>query len=482
MSNQSFIHTFKTNGGNYIYDVNTNTILRIDNDLFGFITNNNKSYVSDSNKSKLHILKSDGYLSSKRIHSIEHESSAFIRSLLDTKLSTLVLQVTKRCNLRCSYCVFSGNYEDRSHVDSDMTFELAKKSIDFFLDRSSESSKINFSFYGGEPLLNIKLIQKCLTYIKQIIPNRKVRFSLTTNGTLLTPKNLKFLVENNFSILISLDGAKKAHDKNRIFANNHAGSFDVIMKNLDYIKLNFPEYMSNIKINAVLDGTTDLEDTLKFFSHSDVLSTIGVRSTFISEDYSKENINITENFSSYFKYEKLKVFLNRLGRVSSKNISELVDEKIKYLQNYFTNIEPCESVRLIEHHSGPCIPGSDKLFITTEGTFFPCEKASESSKVMQIGSITTGFDISNILRILNIGKLTESECKNCWAYRFCSMCAVKADDFSSFSREKKLVNCSKKRREITSSLKDMCMLDELSNLNLPVQDYRFLSQEVLNES
>ncbi len=78
-------------------------------------------------------------------------------------------------------------------------------------------------------------------------------------------------------------------------------------------------------------------------------------------------------------------------------------------------------------HGGPCIPGYRKLFVTTSGTFLPCEKCSETSEDMNLGNLDQGFDFIHIISMMNLGKRTEQDCKNCWAIKNCDICGVRVD-------------------------------------------------------
>ncbi len=73
----------------------------------------------------------------------------------------------------------------------------------------------------------------------------------------------------------------------------------------------------------------------------------------------------------------------------------------------------------------PCLPGKARLFVDYKGDFFPCERVNETSSCMHLGNLDTGFDMGNTNSILNIGKLTKDECKNCWAFILCTICAKK---------------------------------------------------------
>ena len=73
-----------------------------------------------------------------------------------------------------------------------------------------------------------------------------------------------------------------------------------------------------------------------------------------------------------------------------------------------------------------------------------------------------GFvDIDKARALLNIGKLTEKECKQCWAFRFCSACAVQADNLEELSAEKKLQNCALIRGHIDNMMRDYCVMRDL---------------------
>ena len=83
--------------------------------------------------------------------------------------SLLVLGITERCNLNCAYCCFSGKFVgQRTHGNRTMSFEIAKKAITDFLDQGSTNTDdlYLFSFYGGEPLLEQRLLRDCVEFTK----------------------------------------------------------------------------------------------------------------------------------------------------------------------------------------------------------------------------------------------------------------------------------------------------------------------------
>ena len=191
------------------------------------------------------------------LEKIEHPDTELLKHSLQSKMQYIILQVTQECNLRCKYCVYGGGYENRTHAHEFMTWDLAQKSLDYFLEHSGQMEELTVGFYGGEPMLQMDLIKKCVAYMEMRVPDRRVGYTMTTNGTLLTVERAKYLLEKDFNVVISLDGAKEDHDKNRVFKDSGKGSFEVIMKNLNEIKKECPEFLKKVSFNTVLNSNCD---------------------------------------------------------------------------------------------------------------------------------------------------------------------------------------------------------------------------------
>lgn len=114
----------------------------------------------------------------------------------------------------------------------------------------------------------------------------------------------------------------------------------------------------------------------------------------------------------------------------------------------------------INHPSGPCMPGSRRIFVNVKGNLYPCEKVSENCEQERIGNIDIGLDLEKINNILNIGKLTEDECKKCWAFQYCNMCCNKAEKDNILCREARLSHCKLARKAAYNDLKEICILKE----------------------
>lgn len=151
---------------------------------------------------------------------------------------TVTLQVTEACNLQCSYC-----YQINKGCKK-MSFEVAKKLIDKLL-RNDESFNgyincenspgIILEFIGGEPLLEVDLIEQiCDYFFEQAVLLEhpwatKCCISITSNGTLyFTPNVQRFLqkYKGYVSFSVTLDGNKELHDMCRKFPDGRP-SYDL---------------------------------------------------------------------------------------------------------------------------------------------------------------------------------------------------------------------------------------------------------------
>jgi uncharacterized protein len=341
-----------------------------------------------------------------------------------------------------------------------MNFETAKKGIDFLIDHSIDCSRVNIGFYGGEPLLEFELIKKCIDYAVQKAEGKELTFNITSNGTLINEEIIKYFEMHDVSLMISLDGPGEIHDKERKFASDGCGTFSKVIENVEMIRIKFPEYYKKISFNAVMDPENSFNCTNKFFMDFELAQDIMVTASVVNDKYSKKEINYTDEFFITRGYEVFKLYLSKLGRLDSKYVSRIVAGDFNNLDRHHEYLKPFRRLPEKFHHGGPCIPGAQRLFMDVNGNFFPCERVSESSSQMKIGDIENGFDLPKVKALLNVGKLTEKDCKNCWALTHCSLCAVFADGSEGLSSELKRKSCRNVQLTLEEMFKDYCALRE----------------------
>lgn len=139
-------------------------------------------------------------------------------SKVSKRINYLSLLIAESCNLSCSYCITSENlksaFRKRKRM---MPFNIAQKSIDWYLNLPSFNNEYYINFSGGEPLLNKKVFIDSVNYIKsQNHLDKPIKITLNTNATLVDKYLAKFICDNNIEIATSLDGSPKGNDKVRI--------------------------------------------------------------------------------------------------------------------------------------------------------------------------------------------------------------------------------------------------------------------------
>lgn len=467
MASSPLLKLFKTSTQDfYLFDANKNYILAIDGEIYSVLDELltfDDFYEAVSEVKSKHFIEfytralRDGFFKNNRVEEIEHPMGKFLDVMLKDNLSSVCLQVTQNCNLRCDYCPYTGNYyENRGHENKRMSFSLAQKAIDYLARHSSGSRRLNIAFYGGEPLLEVDLIRKCITYADALFEEKFHTYSITTNGTLLDEEIIELLVYNNVYLTVSIDGPQAIHDRSRVYADGR-GSFSTIIKKLQWLRDTQPEYFGKyVSFNTVLSELGDFTCVDDFFSAKDLFEQSVIGTTFYNDTYIKKEHERSKSFSEDLQYERFKYFLSRLGRIHMKSVINA--NAFEQLARTAKMITPFEHLPKKFHPSGPCIPGYFKPFLNAEGNFYPCERVNEKSDVSIIGNIETGIDPEKCKYLLNIAKITESDCKNCWAFLYCRMCFIKADENGVLSSEKRLSFCEQMKAFIVEDFKDICVM------------------------
>jgi uncharacterized protein len=477
-----FIKKFKTAQYNYIYDVHSNEIIRVAPliyDIIDYINEDNTKPVIDKFKHKY----SAGDISNnfETIKKVQSEHNCFspqrpgiysgfsseddVKYMLNTGISQLILNATSRCNNRCKYCFTSGRYyHSRKHGQKDMPLEIARKAVDFFIEKSRVNREKNtpaITIYGGEPILRFDLIQKTVELTKSKGVFEKYNFSFTTNGTLLNEDSIKYLVKNNISILISIDGPPRIHDRYRVFRNGR-GTFNVIIKNLKRIQEYSRKYFeNNITLNAVIAPPYDFDTIIDFFFGEKFMEPLKY----------KLSINFVNAYETTFfkdfklqkEYENLQKELNRLKDRYKKALingtyDDLTIEQQLFLKDFY-NIERRPIKNLDDRFPplGTCIPGKRRLFVDTYGKFFMCEKVG---RYYEIGNVYDGFDYKRIYNFYVEYDRFFKKCEDCWAVRLCRKCFNNIRKGENFYERRKEKLCEIMVKKIEENLSIYCEIIE----------------------
>jgi len=151
----------------------------------------------------------------------------------EPKPQSISLNVSSSCNLTCRYCYAArGSFEGRQ--SSAMSWSTAKAAIDRLLEQAAPERPITIGFLGGEPFVNRSLIHRCVDYAANQGACRAldVRFSVTTNGTLLDASDRELLRSHRFAVTVSLDGDSELQDRQRPSAGIRPASWSAAVEHV----------------------------------------------------------------------------------------------------------------------------------------------------------------------------------------------------------------------------------------------------------
>lgn len=432
---------FQTSRGRYAYDANTGALLKLDRvcfELLDFIENGPRCKVPPEFVKR--FPPEELAVSRSRLELLLDKSAVFRPVSVKSRLASpeliaknlehivgrfdqLILEVTQDCNLRCRYCVFSGRHAGmRTHNDMAMSWDVARKAIDFFIKNPShQDSHQHISFYGGEPTMNMGLVRQCVEYAKA--GDQTITFGLSTNGTLLNEEVSRFLVAHAFNLYVSLDGPSVIHDRARVFAAGR-GTFNVISRNLRALRDLAPEYYAKrVVLMCTISPGVDFAKWLEFFASASDL--IGETTPIIGLEVpgTGERVSATQ----------LADFRSGLAALEGKYLQKVVSEdrgdpEFAILRGIFEQAYLSIHRRTVNpngwgdcfHTRGICMPANYRLFVRADGTYLPCVRSNDA---LEIGNVEHGLDGAKICQIYRAyHDLHQRECRTCWAMNLCVNC------------------------------------------------------------
>jgi len=383
----------------------------------------------------------------------ENNTSKFV-------LDRLVLNVSNACNLNCRYCyAMNGSYgKEKTFMDE----KVATRTMDYFYNIYDEIN--NIQFFGGEPLLNPKIIQIICTYILNKHDKKEISklpvFSIVTNGTIMSPKILEILSTYNVHLTISIDGPLFIHDYLR-----GEGTFNKIIKNIEYLK------SKNIDIgiectftNYHLINGFDVSDLMGFFYKQLGLHVTHIPPVAVPKD-NELYIDKNDLIKSYTK--AIKFALDSLNKEDYK----LDSYTLRLLRALIYK-------KKIEIY---CPAGVTTLSVSCEGDIYPCFMFTENKEFL-IGNIfenkISSVRLSKVSELLKeISKWNDPKCRSCWARSLCFGCIGNDYILSGSIRTKP--QCDFNRNIIEFFLLNSCkiledpiIISRIISLSEPFEKYR----------
>lgn len=322
------------------------------------------------------------------------------------KIITLI--VTQDCQLACKYCYLVGK-----NTYGKMSFEVAKKSIDYILDNNSyfNERSVYFDFIGGEPFLEIELIDRICDYIKIELYKRchpwfdNYTFTFTTNGINYGSDKVQEFIKKNINhiqIALTIDGTQTKHDLNRIYKRSGKGSYNDVVKNIPLWIKQFPNESTKVTLSSE-DLPFVCESVLHLFD-------LGIHNVFMNcvfEDVWKEGDDLI------------------LEEQLIKLADAIIDQEL-YL-NYSCSIFDEKIGKPNIDNKNWC--GSGKMLaIDCDGNFYPCNRFVDFSlrdkQPRIIGNIHDGIDLNKLRPFILLDKNHQSsgKCLECEISKGCAWC------------------------------------------------------------
>jgi uncharacterized protein len=371
------------------------------------------------------------------------ELRAQVAAALADEVQQIVLGVTESCNLRCEYCVYSGSYEAmRRHTETRMPWEVARKAIDHLFAHSGNAGvPPGIAFYGGEPLLEFALLQRCARYIGENF-ERKPRFVITTNGVLLKKQVRDFLVANDFTLIVSMDGPEEVHDRYRKNAGGR-GTHRTIVRNLGALKAEHPGYyMSRVRFSVVLAPPNDYAALRDFFDRMGMpcvvspMENFGMRPEFLARHNNPDFEPLAASFEEDCE-NRDDIDAPELWRRFTVSFLGPVMRRIQTRK---------DRTAFAAMFNGQCIPGARKIFINPKGEMYPCEKV-EGHADCRIGHVDTGIDREKVEALmLGFADTVSRRCAGCWMKPMCSSCLADVMQGGKLEEGKMKVRCASRQR------------------------------------
>lgn len=349
--------------------------------------------------------------------------------------STLNFFFTGRCNLNCHYCFVNKANLEHTTVDE----KSLKRSVDIFF--SYPGKRKGISFKGGEPLIGFPLVKRICDYARVEAGKKQIVLdvSVVTNGTLLNQGMVDYFFKHKISVVVSIDGTKTSHDRNRPFRGfSQESSFDKIIKNIDTISFN------SLKLTASMVFTPEnidhLVGNIKFLNEKKFYCI-----EFYPDLYAgwtdKDFETVKENFRKFETY-----------------YTDLFNGDGKVFKNYMLD-------KLVNDQEGWKADRCRDIHLNPEKEYYICDKVlslgPERRKQYVIGNAENGIDEQKRKKMLkqlceDFAVESELECSECLFQKYC-FCPIGHHIYASN------LKADHQKKQAESFYKSFCRFSKIYN-------------------
>lgn len=411
------IHKYKLNGFPICLDVNSGAVHVLDDcsfDLLDYLTEDffpaeltNEMLTTLSGRYRKEELK-DAYqelweLKEAGLLFSEDSYEQFADMMTAAPVKAMCLNVAHDCNLRCEYCFAAkGDFGGERML---MPFEIGKKAVDFLLEKSGTRHNLEMDFFGGEPLMNFDVVKQVVSYArsKEKEYNKNFRFTITTNGLLLTDDKIEFINREMSNCVLSLDGRKEVNDRLRVRVDGK-GCYDQIV----------PQYQKLVTSRGDKDyyaRGTFTKYNLDFTKDVLHMADLGFDQVSVEPVVSDPMLDYS------IKEEDLPRVFEEYETLANELIQRKKEGKGFNFFHFMIDLNqgPCAIKRL-----RGCGCGNEYVAVTPAGEIYPCHQFVGNPE-WKMGDLNDGsFNMDMKLRFAKSNVYSKHDCKNCWAKFYCS--------------------------------------------------------------
>ncbi len=431
-----------------VLDTNSGSIHVVDDLVYDIISLLDQSASEDSLKESLQDKYSADEIDEalEECRELENQGMLFTEDLYKNAMDAfknrplvvkaLCLHIAHDCNLACRYCFAEeGEYHGRRAL---MSFDIGKKALDFLIENSGSRRNLEVDFFGGEPLMNWKVVEELVHYGREQekLHDKHFRFTVTTNGVLLNDEIMEFCNKEMDNVVLSVDGRKEVHDFMRPFRNGKS-SYDLIIPK-------FQKFAESRNQDKYYVRGTFTHYNLDFASDVLHLADLGFKQISVEpvvaapeEDYAIHEEDLPIIFEQYDILAKEMIKREKEGR-GFNFFHFMID----------LTGGPCVYKRL----SG-CGSGTEYLAVTPWGDLYPCHQFVGNEDFI-LGNVDKGVvrnDITDEFKNCNV--YSKKECSDCFARFYCSGgCAANAYNFNNKIDSVYEVGCKIQQKRIECAL------------------------------
>ncbi len=313
----------------------------------------------------------------------------------------LTLNVAHRCNLSCAYCFAGqGPYGGEASL---MNKPTAQRAIDVFLAQPSIGEKLSITFFGGEPLLNVPMIEFVIAYANQEATKqgKQMSFTITTNGTLLSQRVVDLLKQHHVSMMVSIDGPKGIQDQLRRTRSRGKSSYDLIAARMKMLLQACPGHLTaRATITHVNPDVSAVADHLKLMGFPRIYC---APVSHASGEHALDSADIGTVTEAY--------------ECLAEQFLVAARERQSFPYRGFNQY--LSDVHRARRRAYACGAGRTMMAVTPEGDVYPCHRFV-GMEAFRLGSVGESFDLARVNgRFVEATVWQRQGCASCWARYIC---------------------------------------------------------------